>query len=333
MSSEAHTVTSTMRPDEQIKSITASLMRALRDEIAALKATNPGEITRILLLDPGERQQAIKTLLERQITEHLSPSGVTLTGRVKAEVPKKAAQEGDTILREDWTATMQQFTGVLQGQGIFGVPGNDHLYRNTSSAVTPSVILANGCFRHRYDCSPVDAVLTHLFSGQAHEILFNYTRDPGSLPFTVVSATTETDNTLGQSPTWSYSFPKPALVVVPAAAIAAHLQTLDVGGGTVLAAVTHNFPAATAAQSVTACLGNLFTLRTDTGALPANLTAFVSTQAAQEHILLNPAPFTPGQDYFRGVSPDPTYPYRNRWKVLSRYATYNTAVTTRNLPL
>jgi hypothetical protein len=325
---------SDMKPDDQIRTITERLMAAVRVQIESLKTSNPEEFTRVLLLDAGARQDAIRTLVAAQIRNHLNPPDAKLNFRVRNAVSANAGSAGEGIMKEvGWELTMQQFAAALEGQGIFGAPSN-HLFRNASAPVTPSVVIGNGSFRHRSECGPSDNVIAHVFSASASEILFNYTRDPGTLPFAVVSATTDDDNTLGQSPTWAYAFPRPALNVVPAATIAAYLQNLNAttGGGTVMDAVSRNYPAATPAESVTACLGPLFTLQTDSGALPGALTAFVSTQGAQEHILLNHVAFTAGQDLFRSVSPAPEHPYRSRWKVLSQYAIYKQEVDRRNLP-
>jgi hypothetical protein len=325
-------VPTVLTPQEQIDAITVNLMQRLREEIALLKAQNPGQITTMLLLEPGVRRERIRAILQGHIATQLGLL-TNPTHRVRSQVPVLAGEQGDAILREDWAATMQALVNLLNAQGIFGAPGN-HLYRNTSALVTPSVIIANGRFRHRDDCSPPADVITHVFSGNAGTILFNYTRDPGTLPFTVVSATTDADNTQGQSPTWSYAFPRPALTAVPVAAIATYLGTINApDGATVISKVTQNFPANTPAESVTACLGGLFTVRTASGTLPDAMTAFVSNQGSSEHIFLNTVAFTAGQDFFRSVSPDPQHPYRNRWKLLTQYPAYHTEISTnRRLP-
>jgi hypothetical protein len=328
-------VTGAMQPSQQIQAITTNLMLALRGEIANLRTANPGEITRMLLLEPGPRQQAIKDLLSAQIAAQLSPAGVKLSFRVKQDVPQQAGQQGSVILEEEWPGIIQGVLNALTVAGVFGAGPGNCLYRNTSEGVTPAVVIGQGCFMHKDPCSPKNDVIAYVFSGDGKDILFKYTRDPKTLPFVVVSATTDPDNTQGQSPTWTYAFPRPALTAVPSATIAAYLGGLaaPTGGGTVLAQLTANYPRPTAAESVDACLGGLFTLRTDTGTLPGAITAFVSTQGSAEHILLNPMAFSPGQDYFRRVQPDERYTYRNRWKLLSQYATYTGILNPQNLPL
>ncbi|HEY2575154.1 MAG TPA: hypothetical protein VGI74_02490 [Streptosporangiaceae bacterium] len=327
-------VTRAMQPDEQIQTIKANLILALRGQIAALKLNNPGEITRILLLEPGPRQEAIKGLLTVQIATQISPVGVKLTYRVKSDAPVQALKDGAVILEEEWPAIIQGVINSLTVAGVFGAGPGNCLYRNTSEGVTPAIVIANGSFRHKDPCSPANDVIAHIFSGNAGTILFSYTRDPKTLPFTVVSATTDGDNTQGQSPTWSYAFPRPGLTQVPSGTIAAYLGGLAAtGGGTVLAKVTATFPRPTAAESVDACLGGLFTLQTDTGALPGAITAFVSTQGSAEHILLNTMPFTAGQDYFRRIQPDERYTYRDRWKLLSHYNAYTGVINPLHLPL
>lgn len=334
MSTPSQPVTSAMSPGDQISVITANLLQALQGELATLKQNNPGEISRILRLEPGLRKDAIKALLAQHIRTQLSPPGVTLSHRVKTTAPDQAGEKGAEILqKQEWAAAMQAFEGELTTAGLLGNPGGAYLYRNTSAPVNPAVVRSNGCFKHKDPSSAPADVIKHLFSGKAGTILANYTRDPGTLPFVVISATTDGDNTQGRSPTWSYAFPKPALTAVSNAAIAVYLGTLNAtGGGTVLAKVRQDFPAASDAESVGKCLGTTFTLQTDTGALPGGLVAFVSSQGSQEHILLNTVAFTPGSDFFRCNTDDPTHPYRKLWKLLSQYPTYQSAVAAKNLP-
>lgn len=319
-------------PDEQIRTITALLLEQLRGKLEELRRTNPEAITGILEKEAGLRKEEIKNLLREQIASHLSTGGLPF--RVKDQVPRDVAAKGDTLLQGDWAIYIEGFTKSLDEEGLFGNPDAGYLFRNTSATVDPTMILGNGCFRHRTACEPVDTMLTFLFSGNAGTVLFNYTRDPGAIPYAVVSATTERENTLGQNPTWSYAFRKPALTIVPPATLALHLATLPAdGGGTVLDKVRTNFAGATDGERVAACLGGIFTFQTNTGTLPCACAAFVSNQGAQEHILLNAVNFTPGSDLCRWAGNDSTRPYRMRWKLLSRWPDYKRLVEDKKLPL
>jgi hypothetical protein len=276
---------------------------------------------RLAAMESRARAAEIQKLLD-EVCKDVSSAGIK---GFKLQTPKNDAIAAvQVILRNDRVGAF----GIEYEDYV--IPGTGWLYRNASKPVDPDLVLGQGVIRGRSEPqqpgAPVVAALQKVFRDPAgaHAVVNSYvTTPPGSGgmataagEIAIASATGLTDNTLGNSPTWQYTFPAPALKKVSDATIASELGV-----------------SADQAKSLTD--GKIFGLYSDSGAIAGgSIVAFISGSGSNEHMFLTPVQFDPNLAW-RAYTPAVEDNYRTRWKRLDQatYAVYKQLATKYELEL
>ncbi|HWE56649.1 MAG TPA: hypothetical protein VG435_14145 [Acidimicrobiales bacterium] len=209
---------------------------------------------------------------------------------------------------------------------MFVDPAGDNLFRNASAFLSPQTLLDQGCLRGRMEPDDPVAGLKRIFADPkgAFAVVDGYVRKPsGSGGMTLssgpevaaMSATTARDNTLGNSPTWQYTFPRPELSKVEPDTIRADLGVTE-----------------SQARNLE---GTAYELKSDSGGIAgATILAFVSTASSKEHMFLTTLDI-PGDLAFRAYTGIPQTTYRTKWKRLNADTLdlYTTATEKYDLPM
>lgn len=315
-----------MSEAEIVNPIAADLTRVLMEKLAKLKQESPGQYQAMLQMGKVQYQAALRALVQEQIEQH--KKSVQQKYWVTAKAWPKAQEAGEKVRADEIERIeqekreqdpMYQLTLKMERAGLLhtATPGK-HLFRNVSSFVTPQVVFNDNRIKHKNETSPKSDVIAYVFSRggkTAWSHLQEYVNSPETLPYTVVSATADADNSLGHDPYWTFAFTRPQLTAVTPADIANYLGTLGVPD-----VVTLSGRRPVTAENVQSSLGGKFSLRTD-GGLPGTMTAFVNNAGSAEHIFMNSVPLD-GDAYFRCVQDLPRYPYRRRWKLLAKWEDY-----------